>query len=334
MSLKRGKNSRFYVSLAVILAVGGIGLIAGGVSYLSHQVSASVESPPVPPAPQITSTTVTPPTPPSPGSIEIPPLWSVIPSSNLQGANFYSVLKTGVYIYSYNDPNFPANVWTVYSTGNLDKIGGEGALKASNPLGYYVYNPTSKTIKIPLQTGDNSLADETVASGWHLVYWSGEAALSKTELLGKIYFTYADGKKISALEAVSEAYHQVSPKIFVIMNEHTIDYAKAMKELTNETSTLTVNQIPARSYFWVYTRNTAAKLIKIFFSGDSGGTVSDQEKTKIDAWLSANNFNECGDPPGTVYTGGSCLFNETTGQLSDKYDFLVKKYPNKPWNNL
>ena len=104
--------------------------------------------------------------------------------------------------------------------------------------------------------------------------------------------------------------------------------------MADETSALTVNKIPAKSYFWVYIRTTAAKLAKITLSTGSGSTISDQEKAKIDVWLSANNLNQCGDPPGTVYLGGSCLFNETTGVLSDRYEFLVKKYPNKPWNDL
>lgn len=334
VSAKKEKNSRFYVSLAIVLGVTGIGLVAGGMSYLSNQVSASIENPPVPPTPSLTSTAVTTPVPPTPGLIEIPPRWSVIPSYNLQGTNFNSILKAGVYVYSYNDPSFPASAWAVYSSENLDEIGGEDSLKAVNPLGYYVYNPTSQVIKVPLQTEDNSSTDSTIESGWHLVYWPGDAALLKGELLGKVGFTYADGKTISALDAISEAYHQASLRIFVVMDEHTIDYTGAIKELTDETSALTVNKIPAKSYFWVYVRTTAAKLTKITLSTGSGSTISDQEKAKIDAWLSANNLNQCGDQPGTVYTGGSCLFNEATGVLSDRYEFLVKKYPNKPWNNL
>jgi len=334
VSTNRGRNSRFYVSLAIIFALGGIGLIAGGASYLSRQVSASIDPPPVPPAPSVTSTIVTPPIPPLPGSVEIPPLWSMIPSSSLRGANFNLILKTGVYIYSYNDPKFPADAWTVYSTENLDKVGGADGLKASNPLGYYVYNPTSKAITVSLQAGDTDAADEMIASGWHLLYWSGETPLPKSEFLGKTNFTYTDDKIISATDAVSETYHRVSPRIFVVMNEHTIDSAKALKELTDESTASTVNQIPARSYLWVYVRNSAAKLAKISFTQSTDTTISSQEKTKIDAYLLANNLNQCGDPPGTVYTGGSCLFNETTGKLTDKYDYLVKKFPNKPWNSL
>lgn len=340
VNVKSEKNPRFYVSLAVILAVLGIGSIAGGINYLSNQVSASVDPPPVPPAPLMisatsTATVVAPPVPPSPGLIEVPRLWSVIPSYALGGTNFNTLLKAGVYVYSYNDPGFPGNAWTVYASGNLDEVGGENSLKAINPLGYYVYNPTSQTIKLSLETSDNTSTDSIIAYGWHLVYWPGDTAILRNELLGKVSFTYADGKTVSALDAISESYHQVSMRIFVIMDEHTIDYTKAVRELTDEASALTVNKIPAKSYFWVNVRTTASKLKNISISASADtGVISAKEKSKIDAYLKANNLNECGDPPGTAYTGGSCLFSETTGKLSDKYEYLVKKFPKRPWNNL
>jgi len=236
-------------------------------------------------------------------------------------------------IYSYNDPNFPANNWTVYSAENLDKIGGVAALKAINPLGYYAYNPIPKTINIASQTGDVASTEMAMAAGWHLVFWYGDSAMSKTALLENLSLTYSDGRTISAASAISEAFHQISPKIFVVMNEHSIDKATAIKELTNEDSATTVSKVPAKSYFWIYNRTTLAKLMKISFGGATGepDVISAQEKAQIDAWLEAKNLTPCGDPAGTVYIGGNCLFDETTGKTWDKYLYLVAKFPAKPW---
>ena len=61
-------------------------------------------------------------------------------------------------------------------------------------------------------------------------------------------------------------------------------------------------------------------------------TISNQEKLLIDAWLQQNNLNQYGDPKDRVYAGGTPLFDERTGERTDRYDYIVKKYPERPWN--
>lgn len=34
-----------------------------------------------------------------------------------------------------------------------------------------------------------------------------------------------------------------------------------------------------------------------------------------------------------MYMGGTPLFNEMTGESTDRYEYLVKKFPDKPWMN-
>jgi len=60
--------------------------------------------------------------------------------------------------------------------------------------------------------------------------------------------------------------------------------------------------------------------------------ISQEEKQKIDRWIITNNRNLYGDPKDTVYLGGTPLFNEATGQSLDKYEYIITKYPDKPWN--
>lgn len=61
-------------------------------------------------------------------------------------------------------------------------------------------------------------------------------------------------------------------------------------------------------------------------------TVSDEEKAKIDAWIKVNNLNKYGDSQGTFYTGGTPLFNESTGETIDLYAYILSKHPDRPWN--
>lgn len=55
--------------------------------------------------------------------------------------------------------------------------------------------------------------------------------------------------------------------------------------------------------------------------------ISQRLKKKIDLFLKKNGLNEYGDSPGTVYTGGTPLFDETGGGYQDRYQRVLEKYP-------
>lgn len=54
--------------------------------------------------------------------------------------------------------------------------------------------------------------------------------------------------------------------------------------------------------------------------------LSKEQKKWIDDRIKKDGLNEYGDPPGTMYTGGTPLFNEMTGEMLDRYDYIVKKH--------
>ncbi len=56
------------------------------------------------------------------------------------------------------------------------------------------------------------------------------------------------------------------------------------------------------------------------------------EKAKIEKWIVDSKLNEYGDPLDTLYAGGTPLFDESTGERMDKYEYIKKNYPNEPWN--
>ena len=47
----------------------------------------------------------------------------------------------------------------------------------------------------------------------------------------------------------------------------------------------------------------------------------------VDAQLAARGLNQYGDPPDTVYTGGSPLFDEKTSATRDRLAFVLAKHP-------
>ena len=59
--------------------------------------------------------------------------------------------------------------------------------------------------------------------------------------------------------------------------------------------------------------------------------ISDEEKNLIDAWIQENDLNQYGDFKGMVYAGGTPLFNEKTGESIDRYEYILQRYPDRPW---
>ncbi|NUP98983.1 MAG: hypothetical protein HUU35_03900 [Armatimonadetes bacterium] len=55
--------------------------------------------------------------------------------------------------------------------------------------------------------------------------------------------------------------------------------------------------------------------------------VNAEQRLRIDRWLRVNRLNEYGDREGTVYAGGSPLFDAQTGRWTDRYDYLLSRNP-------
>lgn len=81
-----------------------------------------------------------------------------------------------------------------------------------------------------------------------------------------------------------------------------------------------------------YTRDTELELKDTNSSKqDLNLDLPENEKAQIEAWLEKNDYNQYGDKTDTIYAGGTPLFDETKGTYIKLYDYLLKKYPNKPW---
>jgi hypothetical protein len=85
---------------------------------------------------------------------------------------------------------------------------------------------------------------------------------------------------------------------------------------------------------WLQFEEATSGQINTVMAATENISISSAEKRKIDVWIIKNNLNEFGDPKGTVYAGGTPLFSEATGKKIDKYQYILDKHPNKPWNNM
>ncbi|HSP78778.1 MAG TPA: hypothetical protein VLQ93_09630 [Myxococcaceae bacterium] len=47
----------------------------------------------------------------------------------------------------------------------------------------------------------------------------------------------------------------------------------------------------------------------------------------VDRWLEARNMDMYGHPEGTMYAGGTPLFNEVTGERTDRLEYIFKRHP-------
>ena len=64
---------------------------------------------------------------------------------------------------------------------------------------------------------------------------------------------------------------------------------------------------------------------------EEGSEISLEEKQLIEAWIRENDLNRYGDIKDTAYIGGTPLFNETTGQSIDKYEYILQRHVDRPW---
>ena len=60
-------------------------------------------------------------------------------------------------------------------------------------------------------------------------------------------------------------------------------------------------------------------------------TITRLEMREIGDWIKANSLNQYGDLMGTIYTGGTPLFDELTGEEIDRIGYILKQHPNRPW---
>jgi hypothetical protein len=59
----------------------------------------------------------------------------------------------------------------------------------------------------------------------------------------------------------------------------------------------------------------------------SSSTLLKEQKEKIDLWLMTNGYNRYGDILDTYYSGGTPLFDELSGEMKERYEYILEKHP-------
>lgn len=59
--------------------------------------------------------------------------------------------------------------------------------------------------------------------------------------------------------------------------------------------------------------------------------LSRREIKRVERWIEDNNLNKYGDPMDTFYIGGTPLFDERTGEKMNRFDYIAKMHPDRPW---
>lgn len=75
---------------------------------------------------------------------------------------------------------------------------------------------------------------------------------------------------------------------------------------------------PGSSIF-VRTRGAAAK-------ENSEVNINEDQKKWIEDMLRKRGLNEFGDPKGTMYAGGTPLFEEHSGKMWDRFEYILSKH--------
>lgn len=57
------------------------------------------------------------------------------------------------------------------------------------------------------------------------------------------------------------------------------------------------------------------------------GELTEAQKRAIEERIAERGLNQYGDPRGTMYMGGTPLFDEATGRTRDRWEFLADKHP-------
>lgn len=58
--------------------------------------------------------------------------------------------------------------------------------------------------------------------------------------------------------------------------------------------------------------------------------VSEKEKQLIDKWIKENNLNLDGEPK-QRWSGPTSMFHDRTGKIIDRYEYILKNHPDRPW---
>ncbi len=57
------------------------------------------------------------------------------------------------------------------------------------------------------------------------------------------------------------------------------------------------------------------------------GLLGREQKELIEKWLEQNGYNRFGDPRDTFYASGTPLFDQSSGQMIERFEYILRRHP-------
>ena len=270
--LNKSTKKTYYGIGIFVIALGIVATFVGQNIVGSNQISADTDTPPVPAEPRPTA----------PTTISFPSGWSMISGKALYGYELIEFNKAGLVLWSYNDPDYQNRDWTASTDDGTPPVPciqdvakcTQGKITPLPQLAYYVFNESLQAKSVTLQPQANpidAVNGHVFARGWHLMFWPN-AISGRTDFLNSLVVYYSNGKSLSASQAISDEFHRMSTKVYVVTNPTKIAVESAMKELSDQDSTTTISKVPANGYYWIYLRRTRDRATLIGNSSQNSDT--------------------------------------------------------------
>lgn len=229
-------------------------------------------------------------------------------------------------------------------------------LVAISAVGYLAYKngqlkltSSQKQVSPTLTTSMDEAADWKTYVGKYLSFkypphWSIETKRYKCNYLEEVIIRgttdiYEFKVEVVGLNYVTEA--SFPPQNWSETSVNLASRKGARYEFINEVGRLfiTIALIDDNNVNYVITLNIVDaenakplinKVLSTFILKDKEVYEEDKELILIDNWIEENNLNSVGDLKSTLYGSGP-LFNELTGERICRYEYIIKKRPDKPW---
>ena len=243
----------------------------------------------------------------------------VFTSSSL--SDFFSALKSKwAYVF-------------VPSTGEyLNLLTGDNSSKIKPGVGFWLYDSNGGEYDLPttrVETNINETYSIPLDIGWNQVGnpYSKRMILSGAKIM--VRELGADGSESgTAYDLKTAIANGTLSDPYLIVYPNATDASSNMKTVKGFLD----NNIDPFSGFLI----KSTKKINLIIPGKEviapGDVVSATERAKIESWISESGLNQYADPNGTVYAGGTPLYDEATGQTLDRLDYILAQHPDRPWN--
>ncbi|MCX6796434.1 MAG: hypothetical protein NTW06_02955 [Candidatus Falkowbacteria bacterium] len=110
--------------------------------------------------------------------------------------------------------------------------------------------------------------------------------------------------------------------LFIVLILSGCQAADKLRWLDNQAGKLFNSTSPKQIRQEISSSSKVLEWIKI-----KSSDLTKEQQVRIDKFLEDNSLNRYGDPVGTMYTGGTPLFNEITGERIDRFEYIINKYP-------